>query len=573
MKEAFKMHKIAIPAQSHHHHQQSVFANAYKNSDLLTQAASSTTHPTDSPSSQDLPIRNGSQYPNNTSSDWWRQFESQAPKPNRNEDTTVLSHNTSALSGSQNPPREKENLFHLFPHNRVRTLRLESKDMKQDASDRVLQDSSQHSLSSAICGHSQELSKAPRSEAASLSLEPNHLDNPEMRMKEPLAEDSAATLPEDRLSAFASLRQMVEDLEIPTAASPSIQSQSSASKSLLDLEPEAEIARFPTIFQLEREDLRSVNSKGTNLQGLTYSCMPPTRAKTVTSSNPAARLLQPFDPATERLAIGSSQNSVPRRSGTEQHRRRPYADQFSGTGRTLWEEFERPHAHSIAPRHLSRPEPRRPDVLSSQPNPSVVRSQSLMHHQPSNHPYSRRLAPMRSAFDLSGRQRNHGETSNMDQFRHQTAAAIGAPNLVRRSNTNSDDSQQRNVRNCIRTLQEMGYKPHSRLPIYAAACDGKLTEAMKMAEEDEEATQESQKMAKTEQVIFDCVQQLKSMGFGAEHDDEALKQFAERTAGNVELAIEAMEREGQRDSQARDRLRSGVPGGWFVNAGMPGSFP
>ena len=566
------MHKITLPVQPHQP-PQSVFANACKNSELFTQSPPCTTHQTSSTWKQELPIASGSQYTDNTSSSWWKQSELRAPNHNNTEDAIMLGQNPIDTICSQGLPPERENVFHLFPHSHART-RSEPKGTKRDATDHMVQETSQFCPNSTIYDNSREPSKTSKAETGGVSPETNHLDNRRSQMEEHLAEDSAVRFPEERLPKFASLRQTVEDVEFPGTASPSVRSQQSASNSLLDLEPEAEIARFPTIFQLEREDLHSVNSKGTNLQGPADSCTPLIRAKTVTSSNPAARLLQPFDPATERLTIASSQNSVPRRSGTEIHRRRPYAEQFSGTGRTLWEEFERPQGHSTALKNLNRPESRRLDVLPSQPNPSVFRSQSLVHHQPSNRPHSRRLAPMQSALDLSGRQRNHAETSNIDQLRYHPAAAASTPNLVRPPNTNSDDSRERNVRNCIRTLQEMGYKPHSRLPIYAEACDGKLSEAMKMAEEDEKATQETRKIAKTEQVIFDCVQQLKGMGFGAEHEDEALKRFAQSAAGNVELALEAMERQSPRNNEApRDRLRSGAHGAWFMNAGMPGSFP
>lgn len=569
------MHKITIPVQPHQP-QQAAIANACKNSDLFIQSPPCSMHPTYSISKQEPPVESGSQYTDNSSSNWWTQAVLRAQKQNSIEDATVLSHDPSNSIGSPDLPQERKNVSPLLPHSHIRTLRPEPRSMKRDVLDRMAQETGQLSLNSTIHDNSREPSKASKAETGRVSPGTNHLDNPRLPMENQLAEENAARSPEEHVPKLASLRQAFEDAEFRSTASPSIRSQQSASNSLLDLEPEAEIARFPTIFQLEREDLHSVNSKGTNLQGPADSCTPLTRAKTVTSSNPAARLLQPFDPATERLAIASSQNSVPRRSGTEIHRRRPYVEQFSGTGRTLWEEFERPQRHSTAPRSLNRPESRRLDVLPSQPNPSVFRSQSLVHHQPSNHPHSRRLAPMQSALDLSGRQRNHGETSGIDQFRHHPAAAASSPNLIRRPNTISGDSRERNVRNCIRTLQEMGYKPHSRLPIYAEACNGKLSEAMQMAEEDEKATQETRKIAKTEQVVFDCVQQLKSMGFGAEQDDAALQGFAQRAAGNVELAIDAIERQSQsqRDREApRDRLRSGVHGGWFMNAGMPGSFP
>jgi hypothetical protein len=74
------------------------------------------------------------------------------------------------------------------------------------------------------------------------------------------------------------------------------------------------------------------------------------RSNTVTASNPAARLTQPFDPLDDARQSRNS-NALPRRSGTERHRRRPYNESFTGAGRMPWESFE--HT-SEATRHEHR---------------------------------------------------------------------------------------------------------------------------------------------------------------------------------------------------------------------------
>jgi len=150
------------------------------------------------------------------------------------------------------------------------------------------------------------------------------------------------------------------------------------------------------------------------------------RSKTVTASNPAARLTKPFDPLEDLRQ--SRANGLPRRSGTERYRRRPYDDVFTGAGRMPWESFENvPQSDRPA---ASRPEPRRS-------------------------------------------KRSDEPSGGNDQI----SAGFGIPDKVTQ---------------CVKQLRDMGYgnrSPHesSRLSIYAAVCGGKVMDAVEMIEEDRKA--------------------------------------------------------------------------------------
>lgn len=573
------MHTVTTAVQSHQTQRRSVFANACKNSDLFAQSPPCNVQPISPISEQELHGRHESQSLGNLAPNWWKQSELQAsqhgnigeaavPRQHRNKAANILVIDT-----------EIDDLLDSFRLEHPTTLPPGYRSRNWDASDQTAQDNPQHCWHSTMHDCLEELPKAPKSVPESLSSELGHFNKPETRIKELLAEDSAVRPPGDELSSISSLRQKPEDIETRTISSPAATSEQGTLKSLLDLEPEAEIARFPTIFQLEKEGLRSTNGKSVSPHDPSSSTTPLTRAKTVTSSNPAARLLKPFDPATEVLGVSTSQNSLPRRSGSERYRRRPYAEDFSGTGRTLWEEFERPgpQAQSTAPRNFSRPEPRPLHVVPPQPNSSITRSQSLNHDHPSGHSQSHRLAPMRSALDLSRTQRNHGETVTSDQLRH-ARAAVSTRNLVRRSTIDPKHQRSKQIESCIQTLQEMGYKPHSRLPVYAGACNGDLSKAMVMAEEDEKATQETRKVTEATGKVLNCVQQLKEMGYGAQHPDEELKKFARDAAGDAAAAVEAMEVPTRREMEEwrvrelHDRQQRGMQG-QAMGEGMPGSFP
>ena len=154
------------------------------------------------------------------------------------------------------------------------------------------------------------------------------------------------------------------------------------------------------------------------------------RSKTVTASNPAARLNRPFDPL-EDARQSRDPNGLPRRSDSERYRRRPYNDSFTGAGRMPWESFERV------------PQSERPTAARHEPRPS-----------------------RRDASPFKG-----GDQSSS------AAAGFGIADKVA---------------DCVRQLRDMGYgaqSPHeaSRLSIYAAACNGDVVDAVEMIEEDRKA--------------------------------------------------------------------------------------
>lgn len=116
----------------------------------------------------------------------------------------------------------------------------------------------------------------------------------------------------------------------------------------------------------------------------------------------------------------------------------------------------------------------------------------------------------------------------------------------------------------------MGYKPPSRLPIYAEACDGDICKAMTMAEEDEKATQETRKTSEMDMKVLTCMAQLKAMGYSVQFHDDQLRKFAKNVGGDVALAVESIEAPTSREmEQWRERLRVGRASA----GGMPGSFP
>ncbi len=594
LNEAFRMHAIATPVPPQQAQrpvradgwknldlfthlppqqaQRSVFANACKNSDLFNHGPNinphlaSTTHKPSSLIAHERP------FPENFGSNLWHQPQLHVPKPDKLEDAATTNDGPSDSSNSRSRARDRAEFLDPFRLQNARLLEQGPARRELDTFDPValgILSRPQH-----LAQHDSipEISKLGTSSTESSSREASHSDNPVTPGKEMLGEDTSVRPHVNRLSSGPSLPHAMVDIETAATTSPAVPFQQPALKSLLDLEPEAEIARFPTIFQLEKEGLRTVKSKSTTAQDSDSSPPSLTRANTVTSSNPAARLLKPFDPAAEGLGVSSNHSPVPRRSGTERYRRRPYAEQFSGTGRTLWEEFERsgPQAQSTAPRLFSRPEPRPLDTAPQHPTPSVIRSQSLNHHRHSNHPHLHRLAPMRSALDLSGTQPGRDILPTLNELRHPPAAASSTPNLPRRSATVPNNKRSNHIQSCIRTLQDMGFKPHSRLPVYAEACNGNVSKAMTMAEEDEKATLETRKITEMTEKVLNCVQQLKEMGYGVERHDEELKEFARKAGGDVGLAVEGIEGpNGSEMEDWRERRRIGTQ----EQAGMPGSFP
>ena len=150
------------------------------------------------------------------------------------------------------------------------------------------------------------------------------------------------------------------------------------------------------------------------------------RSKTVTASNPAARLTRPFDPLEDARQSRDS-NGLPRRSGTERYRRRPYNDSFTGAGRMPWESFE----------HIPQPE----RLVAARYDPRPIKRESK--------PFS---------------------TTN-------PSFGIGTSDKV------ADCVKQ------LRDMGYGNRSPHeaSRLSIYAAACNGDIVDAVEMIEEDRKA--------------------------------------------------------------------------------------
>jgi hypothetical protein len=592
LKAAFKMHTATACGQLRQ--QPSVFANACKNSDLFAPPVPCNPGPMPAVSEQQPEIKHESSSMDNIVSHWWKQ-------PELHESTNQTNVNAAASIGKPDRVPKVQALgskmddLHdslQFHHHTILPSRYRSRE--RETSVRTAQEMPPLSWYPAMQDSSDEVSKASRSAGERGLGEVGYFGMPSIRSEEFLAHDGDSRLSLDGLSAISSLSQHLGDREpyMPLSLAPT--SEQGTLKSLLDLEPEAEIARFPTIFQLEKEGRHSTSGQTITSQESIRSDTPLTRAKTVTGSNPAARLLKPFDPAVEVLGVSTNQNTLPRRAGTERYRRRPYGEQFSGAGRTLWEEFERPAPAPpvTAPINLNRPElpitprpltPSRPELHIIPPqlmNPSVARSQSLNHHHhPLDHPQLHRLARMQSDLMLSQTRRAHEGATALDQVLHDPPP-ISRPIRIRRPATDPNHQAgyhqpSNHIESCIGTLREMGYKPDCRLRIYAEACNGMLTKAMEMAEEDEKATQEARKVAQAAAKLTTCVKQLQEMGYGDLHAEEELSRFATKAGGDVFAAVEALEvrdrremeewRDGRDRGTHRQRLRDGEA--------MPGSFP
>lgn len=569
LKEAFQMHTIATPLL-HHQPQRSVFTNAYKNSDLSVHSRMQTTAPT-----QKNPphIEHQCQHSEELDANRSGQPKLQVSKHDKFEEDAVSRNLPSSSGNSPMESREKEHFRETLRLNRAMLLQQGHGKRELDVSDQGSQERVRRRCHLDQPHTTLSIREALATSSKKVTCEYSHLDKPETPSEDSLAAENVRSLTAERTSSKPLLNQ---NTEIAPSATPQISSQNAVSKSLLDLEPGAEIARFPTIFPFEEEGLQSLGPKPSDVEdpGIFTSSL--IRANTVTSSNPAARLLKPFDPAAEGFGIPANQSSLSRRGGTERYRRRPYTEQFRGAGRTLWEEFEQSitHPQRMAPGVPREPEPQTSNVIRPHPSSSISRSQSLNHHHPPQHPYSHRLAPMRSAFDLSRTPRNHHDLRTIDHPPHPLAATSSALDLPRRSGaTESMKSLPKHVQTCIRTLQEMGYKPYSRLPVYAQACDGNVSEAMTMADEDEKATQEARKMAEVAEKVFQCVQQLKEMGYDVERDEEELKKYARQAEGEVSLALAYMEGTSRNEPDPWLERRSQGQQGEVTDGDMPGSFP
>ena len=375
---------------------------------------------------------------------------------------------------------------------------------------------------------------------------------------------------------------------------------------LIDFEPEAEIARFPTIFQFEESDPRVAMASFAN------GTKPLGRANTVNGPNPAARLLKPFDPAAEGIRVAAKQGQPLRRSMTTRQEAIPaqtnhalpirsYAPQVEMVPRpdgvshnfkypSAVVEPVLPEAESKWSNPLNAPDSSNPSVSRSQSfkwpdhstiNSSVARSQSLLNHsQPTNRPTQ------------AGSRRHILTDEFLDRF-HQWRSQHDnppAPNLSANSDFGNpyasknpyamltkafgpaddinptEDAASKRIQKCLDVLKEMGYKSQERMSVYAHMANGDTVQAIELAEEDKKAahqalTEQLNRLPATEAAkVRECLTKLKEMGFRYNHSGEELRRVAYDVKGDLGLAIERLEVPlTEFDRQLQDR--------------MPGSFP
>jgi hypothetical protein len=287
--------------------------------------------------------------------------------------------------------------------------------------------------------------------------------------------------------------------QAPTLSHPSESGSHSDHFGRPPLSPESEMVRFPTLSQFEeqthKDRLKSTGSKKpeeespqsvpgswppqsepiaessgeffARMTGLraprTEDSIPEpksqlSRAKTVTASNPAARLLGPFDPMSNSLTA-THQDEGLRRSATDRvanrrgfdGNRRPYSEHFSGDGRMGWESFLQQYEKTPG----SFPKNEETD--------------------------SQRQYPSLPKFEPTRRQTRPGRPS---QHRPILRVETGRPNPRPREKTKSE--------RCLDHLRMLGFGSaedggEERLVIYAEAADGNLEAAIEMIEEERKA--------------------------------------------------------------------------------------
>lgn len=561
LKEAFKAHAITKPLQPYVP-QHSVFANAYENSELAKRPPTRALHPTPIAPQRSPPVQN-----NNQDLAISNVIASKQVSP---EFARVRTGEPSDRPDPMLRARQKNQFIDSLSSGRF-PVRPSGYKSPMDMSDRADQGGFTPFKYSVPQNILREATKDVGFSTERKPYEPARLNQWGAEPEESLAQDIPAGQSAETTSLNTTPKEQTVVSETTSQLSPLVSAADHASKSLLDIEPEAEIARFPTIFQLEKEGLQIVKPKSGDAADAMESSSSLTRANTVPSSNPAARLLKPFDPATE--AFGLRQSPLLRRSDTERHRRRPYAERFSGSGRTLWEEFERsePQMESTTPRPFSKPAPGPGPLGATHRSPSL--SQSVNHRITLHRELLHHLATTRSGFDLSETARNQDDAVTPDNAGHLLPSNISTADLAEPLTTDENRRRARRIETCIRTLQDMGFKPHSRLPVYAEACDGIISKAMTMADEDDRATQNtktSERVAK----IQSCVLQLRDMGYATEYREEDLRNFATVARGDVGLAVENIETPASTNLQAwRGRLRVSRLQARDPSGEMPGSFP
>jgi hypothetical protein len=188
------------------------------------------------------------------------------------------------------------------------------------------------------------------------------------------------------------------------------------------------------------------------------------RSKTVTASNPAARLLGPFDPLGSFTT--SQQDDGLKRSATDRgpHRRafdgnrRPYSEHFSGDGRQGWESFLQQYEKTPG----------------SFPTQDDTESQRQYPTLPKFEPTRRVMHP--------GRTRPQRPVLTVD-----TTHPHPGPKPRPKEKTKTE--------RCMDQLKMLGFGNEQdggeeRLMIYAEAADGNLEDAIEMIEEERKAYQQ-----------------------------------------------------------------------------------
>ena len=199
------------------------------------------------------------------------------------------------------------------------------------------------------------------------------------------------------------------------------------------------------------------------------------RSNTVTAADPAARLPGPWDPLADLANTTSyprQQDESLRRSNTERgphrHLRRPYSERFSGAGRMPWESFLPPRPADTA--HADAVLQNR---LTEAANPSLRR---LRHRHALQRQSLTPLIIPTPTLRHSASMRNPMQVPLNSQRRAQPQVQQAAQPKTK-------------VETCISHLRNLGYAAQvrggvERLRIYAEATGGDLGDTIEMIEEE-----------------------------------------------------------------------------------------
>ena len=279
LKEALKTHAITDPLGPQLP-QQSVFASAYRNSDLSKQSPipalqATPVVPNSSPQYQNTKQclgwvgGHGYHYPNNNAS--------------KRESFDVVAVCPVEPSDQPSPRTSQKDEFIDSLRFAPAASPLPGHTAPGAMSELSMQGSLPHSSQPAQHAVSREPKNNAESSPETVPGGPTNLKTSKAQTKHPLHDVITAGPHLNGKSSIAQQEQNVKTERVAVSI-PRVAISHNASKSLLDLEPEAEIARFPTIFQLEKEDVRSVQAKNSNVTDVSQPTIPITRANTVTSS-------------------------------------------------------------------------------------------------------------------------------------------------------------------------------------------------------------------------------------------------------------------------------------------------